>query len=278
MARNTGTKAKKKALPKDFERLLKAGDLVALQAVFETCDVNARGGYAQQTALAFDECPDALARWLVSQGADLGAADKDGETPLHSRARTWRGNIAVLLDLGADVKAVTPAGDTPLHAVAKQKHAENAILLLGRGAEVDACDREGLTPLELALRGCTNAELERIPAFVKILLDAGARRTPAMKGFVQRVGETFEFFRDDFNPEHVDAASAGLHSLYATFEVAPVPRRQRHDGAAAIEVKTTTWQEQHAELWELLVPARGPAQTVQGEVIRISGRIADEGV
>ena len=58
-------KAKKKLLPKDFEALLIAGDLEALRAVFETCDVNARGGYSKQTALAYHECPDDLAIWLV---------------------------------------------------------------------------------------------------------------------------------------------------------------------------------------------------------------------
>ena len=53
-----GNKAKKKTLPKNFVELLKAGELATLQAVFDTCDVDARGGYAKQTALAFDECPD----------------------------------------------------------------------------------------------------------------------------------------------------------------------------------------------------------------------------
>ncbi len=69
------TKAKKKLLPKNFEALLENGDIAQLKAVFDTCDVNARGGYGKQTALAFDKCPDALASWLVTQGADLSATD-----------------------------------------------------------------------------------------------------------------------------------------------------------------------------------------------------------
>lgn len=268
-------KAKKKTLPKDFEQLLKAGDLAALQTVFETCDVNARGGYAKQTALAFDECPDALARWLVSMGASLGALDPRRNTPLHSRAGSWRSSITVLLELGADVNAVASVG-TPLHAAAHSKHAEHARQLLAHGAQVDAHDELGDTPLEVALRGCTNAELGRMRAFVKVMLDAGATRTSAINGFVKRVGESFEFHRGAFNPEGVVAASAALEYLYATFDVTPVPRRRIHDGAAPITVKATTWQEQHGELWNLLVPSSGPAKTVQGEVIRISGRIADE--
>lgn len=263
-------------LPKDFEKLLEIGSLDALQAVFETCEVDARGGYAKATALAFDACPDALAQWLVSRGADLGAVDTWGNTPLHSRARSWRSSIVVLLELGSDVHAATASVGTPLHAAASSKHAEHARQLIARGAQVNACNSEGLTPLELALRGCTNAELDRMPAFVKVMLDAGASRTPAMKGFVERLGQTFEFHREAFNPGGVVAASASLDSLYATFDVIPVPRRLMHEGTALIVVKSTSWQEQHAEMWNLLVPSSGPARCVQGEVIRISGRISDE--
>jgi len=267
--------AKQKTLPKDFDRLLATGDIATLQAVFETCDLDARGGYAKQTALAFDACPDALARWLVSRGADLGAVDTGRNTPLHTRARSWRTDIAVLLELGADVHAVAPIG-TPLHAASDSKHAEHARQLVARGARVDARDKGGLTPLEVALRGCTNSELDRMPAFVKVLLDAGAPRTPPMKRFVEHLGQSFEFHRGGFASEGVAAASAALDFLYATFDVPPVPRRQMHDGAAVIAVSATTWQKRHAELWNLLVPSSGPAGTVQGEVIRISGRISDE--
>src|SRR5690349_5635643 len=164
------SKARRKTLPKDFGELLATADLATLQAVFERCDLDARGGYAKQTALAFDECPDPLARWLVSQGADLGAVDTWGNTPLHRRARTWPSNIAVLLELGADVNADTTSIGTPLHAAADSKHAGNARLLLAHGARVDARNRGGLTPLEVALRGCTNAELDRMPALVEVML------------------------------------------------------------------------------------------------------------
>jgi hypothetical protein len=268
--------AKRKTLPKNFAELVEAGDLPKLEAVFDTCEVDARGGHAKETALAFDECPDTLARWLVAHGADLSATDRWNKTPLHSRARSWRGNVAVLLELGADVHATSAWIGTPLHAAAAGKRAENARLLIAAGANVDAKNIEGLTPLELALRECSNAELVDMATLARVLLDAGAARTPEMKQTVERLGKTFEFHRESFNPEKVDETTAALDFLYATFEVPPVPRRQVHDGAAPIAVKATTWQRQHAELWEQLVPSRGPAKTVQGEVIRITGRISDE--
>ena len=202
--------------------------------------------------------------------------DTWGNTPLHSRVRRWSSNIAVLLELGADVNAATASVGTPLHAAADNKHTENASQLLAHGARVDARNPESLTPLELALRGCNNNDLNRMPAFVKVMLDAGAARTPAMASFIEQVAKSFEFHREGFNPEGVAAASAGLDFLYATFDVTPVPRRQVHDGTSLIRVKATTWEKQNTELWDLLVPSSGPAKTVQGEVIRIAGRISDE--
>jgi hypothetical protein len=267
---------KKKLLPKNFEQMLVEGDMAKLQAVFDDCDLNARGGYAKQTALAFAQCPDALARWLVEQGADLSATDTRGNTPLHTRSRNRRGSIDVLLELGADVDSDSASVGTPVHAAAASYHAENTRLLLQRGARVDALNREGLTPLELALRGCSNIDLERMASLAVALLEAGARKTSRMKDFVEDIGKRFEFHRASFNPESVDAASDALDRLYTLFDVPPVRCRQMHDGKSPIVVQASSWQEQHQELWELLVPSKGHAATIQGEVIRISGRIAHE--
>ena len=111
-------KAKKKQLPKDFEALLENHSFEELKLLFDTYDVNARGGVFKQTVPAFHQCPDALARWLVARGADLAAGDRYGDTPLHSRARHWKGRIDVLLELGADVNQGENDIGTPLHAAA----------------------------------------------------------------------------------------------------------------------------------------------------------------
>ena len=47
-------KAKRKTLPKDFEALLREGDIDALKAALSLCEPDARGGYSKQTALAFN--------------------------------------------------------------------------------------------------------------------------------------------------------------------------------------------------------------------------------
>lgn len=46
--------------------------------------------------------------------------------------------------------------------------------------------------------------------------------------------------------------------------------------AAGVELVGNNWEENYDYLWDYLIPSRGPAFTVQGEVIRIAGRVADE--
>ena len=291
-------KAKKTRLPKDFETLLEAGDIVALKAVFATCDPDARGGYSKHTALAFRDCPDDLARWLVAQGADTEARDTYGRTPLHEHASSWRGRTATLLDLGADIHATDNDADTPLHKAAKAANLEVVRVLLDRGARVDVLNAANLTPLAAGLQQCSNVQIEPMAQIAGLLLAADPPRkgglgglvrralsgrlgdrtlvSSQVLGFVRRIGETFEFHRPGFNPDHLEATSAALDRLYALFGLPPVPRRVVHDGHDPIIPRSASWRDQHQELWALLVPSQGAASTVQGEVIRIAGRIADE--
>jgi hypothetical protein len=67
-----------------------------------------------------------------------------------------------------------------------------------------------------------------------------------------------------------------LDELYKLYNVIPVSNRRMHDGKSKIIVQSKSWKKQHQELWELLVPGSGSAQTIQGEVIRISGKVTDE--
>jgi len=269
-------KSKKKLLPKNFEELLEKGDIPELKAIFDTCEIDARGGYSKQTALAFDLCPDELAKWLVEKGADLQATDTWGNTPLHQRARSRRGRISILLELGADINSTSSSVGTPLHAAADSHNVENARLLLENGARVDELNSDRLTSLELALRGCSNIDIESMASLAKLLLEAGAQKTTRMVKLVEEIGKQFEFHRGGFDPDTVDDVSRALIKLYELFQVSPVPIRHIHDGKSPLVVKAVTWQKQHQELWELLVPLAGPAETVQGELIRISGRISNE--
>jgi hypothetical protein len=268
-------KAKRKTLPKDFEALLAEGDHANIVAALEACQTDARGGFGGRTALAFKNCSDELSRWLVAHGANVDAEDKYGNTPLQSRM-TYGGTIEVLLELGANVHHAGGSLGTPLHTAADSKREQHVRKLLAAGAQVDAENRQGRTALEIALERAHNAMLPALVQVARVLLDAGAEKRPTMQAAVKRIGETFEFHRSGFNKDLLEESSAALEALYALFDVSPVPRRLVHDGVSPIVARAETWQKQHAELWQLLVPSSGAASTVQGEVIRISGRIGDE--
>ncbi len=267
---------KKKTLPKDFEELLSKGDLQELKEVFNTCEPDARGGFGKQTALAYDKCPHELAKWLVEQGADLQATDIRGNTPLHNRSRSIYGNIKSLLELGANINDKSSSIGTPLHAAADSHNVENTALLLAHGAQIDVLNSGGYTPLEQALRTCSNIDIVKTVKISQLYLKAGVQITPRMKESVIEIGEKFEFQRAKFNKDSVVEVSNALEELYGIFEVEPVAKRAMHDGKSPITTNEKTWQKQHQDLWVLLVPSGGPAETIQGEVIRITGRIANE--
>jgi ankyrin repeat protein len=291
-------KAKRKTLPKDFQDMMKAGDMDQLKAVFDACDLNARGGYGKQVALAFWECPVELARWLVEQGADINAEDHYGNTPLMTWANISHKDIGPLLDLGADVHHGEDGRGTALHKAASSGNAAAVRLLLGKGARADTLNRERETPLVFALRRCSNVQIPGIAAAAELLVAAeppaevskpsllsklfgqSARRPPTppidVKALITRIGEDFEFHRAAFNPEFLAETEAGLDRLYRLFGVTPVTRRTMHDGRAPIIPVGTTWEAKFEQLWGILIPSSGAAATVQGEVIRIASKLEHE--
>jgi ankyrin repeat protein len=94
---------------------------------------------------------------LLSLGADPGATDGGGHTPLYTVANecTHAGGanvVRALVSHGADVNAkggVTRC--TPLHMAARRGNVEIAEALLQCGADIEARDSKGDTPLRRAL-------------------------------------------------------------------------------------------------------------------------------
>jgi len=90
-----------------------------------------------------------ILRRNVEQGADVNARFKVSNiTPLHMAMGSRKLEVpAFLLDLGADIEARDDYGRTPLHYAVKEYGA--VCLLLARGAEVNAQSQMG-TPLHSA--------------------------------------------------------------------------------------------------------------------------------
>ena len=77
----------------------------------------------------------------------VNTSDADGFTPLHKAVSTDNFTAATyLISQGADVKAKTIQGLTPLH-LAAARSPQMTKLLISAGAEVNALDEKGRSPL-----------------------------------------------------------------------------------------------------------------------------------
>ena len=108
---------------------------------------------------------------LLAAGADVHARDKeDGPTPLH-RARNPE-IVALLLEAGADIGSRAHfrwpfdfPDMTPLHAAARWGNAAVFLALLEAGADPEALDAEGKTPMDQAREHKALQELEVVKRF-----------------------------------------------------------------------------------------------------------------
>ena len=255
---------KRVTLPKDFNELLTDGNIDQLKAVYDKCELTAHNGrYSLSTALHFGGVPDELVIWLVEQGLDINIPDYYGATPLYRQATMGRDTVKLLLELGADIEKSNTYGNTPLHMAAEFFHPKTVALLLEKGANVNSKNDRGQTPLDSVLTVCRGIYIAQTAEIASMLLDADAKKTPAMKEKVENIGKDFEFHREGINPDYLEAADKGLAILYRLFDVKPVAKRITHDGSAPILVKEGTWEEQYEELWSFLIPSSGAAKTVQ---------------
>ena len=268
---------KRVTLPKEFKDLMDEGNIEALKAVYDRCELTAHDGrFSLCTPLHMGGVPDELVIWLVEQGLDINIPDYYGATPLYRQAILGRDTVKLLCELGADIEKPNNYGDTPLHMAAEFFHPRTVKFLIDKGANVNAKNDMGRTPLASVLMVCRGIYIAQTAEIASMLLDAGAKKTSKMKERVEQIGKDFEFHRESIHPDYIEAADRGLTKLYELFDVKPVAKRITHDGVSPILVKEGSWEEQYEELWSFLIPSSGAAKTVQGEVIRIPGRVRDE--
>ncbi|SFG42048.1 ankyrin repeat domain-containing protein [Prevotella sp. KH2C16] len=266
---------KRQTLPRDFKEIMERNDIRELEQVFEKCDINAyERDWMKTPALCMYGVSCEFISWLVAHGADIEGHNCYGRTPLLVHASTnQEEKVKLLLGLGADVHAEDKYGNGVLHFASGPEVME---VLLAHGADVRARNQMGETPLLELLKECSNSDIARVAQMAGLLLEAGDEPTAETREQVICIGKSFEAARPDFAANRLEAADAGLRHLYTLFGVTPVEPVHRHDGSERITVKAKEVGAQFEELWNMLVPASGHAPTVQGEVIRICGKVARE--
>lgn len=268
---------KRVTLPKEFKDLMDEGNIEALKAVYDRCELTAHDGrFSLCTPLHMGGVPDELVIWLVEKGLDINVPDYYGATPLYRQAILGRDTVKLLLELGADIEKPNTYGETPLHMAAEFFHPRTVKFLIDKGANVNVENDMGRTPLASVLMVCRGIYIAQTAEIASMLLEAGAKKTSKMKERVEQIGKDFEFHRESIHPDYIEAADKGLTKLYELFDVKPVEKRLTHDGVSPIKLVEGSWEEQYEELWSFLIPSSGAAKTVQGEVIRIPGRVRDE--
>ena len=111
---------------------------------------------------------------LLENGANVDAQDDVGSTPLHqaiSRADVEQSRVELLLDRCPNINLRNNKGQTALHLASQHGRINIMRLLLVNGADVDAPDSDGSTPLHQAVSDVDLLHLEQV---VRVLLEHGA--------------------------------------------------------------------------------------------------------
>ncbi len=117
---------------------------------------------------------DRLTELLDADGDLVNAYSEDGYTPLHLASFFARGPaVRLLLDRGADVGAVSKNDMEvqPLHSAVAADAREVVAALLLAGADVNARQKDGFTPLLAA------EQHEKEGEMVRLLMDHGAEES-----------------------------------------------------------------------------------------------------
>jgi ankyrin repeat protein len=151
--------------------------------------------YAGETALhvAAAAYRTKLVQELIGMRADVRARNRRGAEPLHAAAvgmpgsRTWdphaqAATIACLIEAGADPNAIDKSGVTPLHRAVRTRCGAAVKLLLDHGADVQRRNKSGSTPMLLAIEntgrggaGSPEAKAQQ-QEIVRLLEEHGATR------------------------------------------------------------------------------------------------------
>jgi uncharacterized protein len=144
----------------------------------------ARGGWVKLVNL-LEKFSDTKGKngalFAAIEGGPVGSIEIDVSTlpnPTQHQAaeveESWTGVAESLLDRGAEIEASDQDGSTPLISAAAFAQTDILKLLINRGARINVTDRLGNTPLISAACQCALATMNTADDVIEILLDQGA--------------------------------------------------------------------------------------------------------
>ena len=116
---------------------------------------------------------------LLEHGASISAINLEEETPIHLAARYSTADIlGILLNYvkqASDLDLLNGVGDTALHIAVKNSDSKEVGLLLGKGADLLATNRDDMTPIHCAAKYSAPEPLEILLGYVKQPCDLDLR-------------------------------------------------------------------------------------------------------
>jgi ankyrin repeat protein len=106
---------------------------------------------------------------LVRAGADVGALDANGRTPLYLAAAAGQATLLPLLATPTTINRETTSSSnpgTPLSAAAAGGHLDMVVALLAAGGQPDACITPGRNPLNMAV---SHGQMQVVPVLLRAL-------------------------------------------------------------------------------------------------------------
>ena len=198
------------------------GDIDIAKALLESgADVNAEDNLGKTPVMLVipEDKREAMYRILIEHAADVAKKDAYGDTVLHTATMTslTPSILELLVAGGADVNARNKDGVSPLLIAVQKRNFAHVKFYAERGADINSADKAGDTPLSLALKD-GQAMLEMLVNRANALSHDSNGNTPLHTAII--VGAQIEQIRylvsltDDINARNSD----GNNALYLAVE------------------------------------------------------------
>jgi uncharacterized protein len=143
--------------------------------------LGATSGIQEKNEALFTATEGGSVAVVISTDANSKPNEQDKPVATDGPEPTWVKTVRVLLDSGADLEARDEEGETPLIRAASYGQTDIFRLLLHKGANLNARDKNGMTALIAAACECAIATMNSTYDIVRTLLESGGNADAATR-------------------------------------------------------------------------------------------------